>query len=282
MGCRKLTYYTTETTPLKVATGKGLESEKVVQGFLSVDPLAHMFPHQSPYMAMDGNPILMIDPTGMSATKYEDEMGNFLAETDDGSTDVVTITNDKLAGFKASFKGTSKEMRDTPEMNELWKKYSGYNIKSDKLDPSTLFKNIGNQHYPGGNNPQTYPDSEGNRKPHYGTTPVNLAGYPAMGHDKSYDILKINGASGLLSDTRAIGADYRFVRNEFRMGNISMMTGDYSTAARAYGLGVGLGVLALPKTLFQLSKPQGFLQIMMWDAVSQPRQSNTPPTTDGQ
>jgi hypothetical protein len=36
--------------------------------------------------------------------------------------------------------------------------------------------------------------------------PTNLAEYPAIGHDRRYDNLRIQGASGLFTDTRAIGA----------------------------------------------------------------------------
>lgn len=36
--------------------------------FLSVDPLASKFPWQSPYVAMDNNPILKTDPTGTAAS----------------------------------------------------------------------------------------------------------------------------------------------------------------------------------------------------------------------
>jgi len=85
MGCRKLTYYTTETTPLKVATGKGLESEKVVQGFLSVDPKVHdarLIGH-SPYHFGYNNPIKYIDTEGdipwsmvVAYTRVTSQQGN--------------------------------------------------------------------------------------------------------------------------------------------------------------------------------------------------------------
>ena len=69
MGCRKLTYYETLTEPLKVVQGKGLESEKVVQGFISVDPLASKYPQWSPYSAFANNPIMYVDPDGREPIK---------------------------------------------------------------------------------------------------------------------------------------------------------------------------------------------------------------------
>jgi hypothetical protein len=63
MGCQKLTYYE-NNNPLKVAYSRTLEAEKVVQRFLSVDPLAHKLPFASPYAYCLNNPILMFDADG--------------------------------------------------------------------------------------------------------------------------------------------------------------------------------------------------------------------------
>jgi RHS repeat-associated protein len=52
--------------------------------WLSVDPLAHEFPWQSPYCAMDNNPINMIDPTGMSASPVFGEDGELLGTDSEG------------------------------------------------------------------------------------------------------------------------------------------------------------------------------------------------------
>jgi len=87
-----------------------------------VDPLAEEFPSWTPYHYVHNNPILLIDPTGMAATKYEDENKNLLLETNDGSDAVVTVTDDKRKGFDAAVKGTKNT--DDVAWNNSMKKYA--------------------------------------------------------------------------------------------------------------------------------------------------------------
>ena len=68
MGCQKLTYQNLETQ-LKVVYKKRLLNEKVVQLWLSVDPLSDLFPSTSPYMYVAGNPINLIDRWGLAPEK---------------------------------------------------------------------------------------------------------------------------------------------------------------------------------------------------------------------
>ena len=65
MGCLKLAYYQTEPT-LKVAYRNGMAGKKVVQCWLSMDPLAEMMPGYSPYAYTFNNPLIHTDPTGMA------------------------------------------------------------------------------------------------------------------------------------------------------------------------------------------------------------------------
>ncbi|MFV8334474.1 two-component regulator propeller domain-containing protein [Flavobacterium sp. RSP29] len=86
----------------------------------------------------------------------------------------------------------------------------------NQLDPSTIGQNIpllgGKSTYAGGDNPTTY-----SRKYTYSYVPTMITDYPAIGHDRRYDNLGITGASGLIFDTRAIGADWKFVSEQFQL-----------------------------------------------------------------
>jgi hypothetical protein len=62
--------------------------------------------------------------------------------------------------------------------------------------------------------------------------------------------LNIQGAKGLLLDTRAIGADWRFVKEELQIAAFPYF--DPKSRIDAAVLGVGLGLSALPKTIFKV------------------------------
>lgn len=69
MGCKRLTYHQSEST-LKVVYRKTEPQQKVVQRFLSVDPMANKFPHESPYLFSGNNPIYFVDEEGKAKTTY--------------------------------------------------------------------------------------------------------------------------------------------------------------------------------------------------------------------
>lgn len=63
MGCLKIKYLETnwKMQVLHVRKGTSSREQKSVQSWLSVDPLAEEFPHQSPYAFSNNNPVLFID-----------------------------------------------------------------------------------------------------------------------------------------------------------------------------------------------------------------------------
>ena len=96
-----------------------------------VDPLAEERNWSSTFCYTQNNPNNRIDPNGMLDTKYEDEEGKMLLETNDGSDAVVTVTNDKREGFEAAVKGT--EDTDNVVWNKVMKKYLlGFELSSDQ------------------------------------------------------------------------------------------------------------------------------------------------------
>ena len=106
MGCLKLTYQNLET-PLKVVYKKRFLNEKVVQLWLSVDPLADKYPSMSPYMYCAGNPIKYIDPDGMNydIVIYGENNSSVTIKTDliNVSVDASSIVGD--LGGNYTFKG---------------------------------------------------------------------------------------------------------------------------------------------------------------------------------
>ncbi len=68
MGCYKLTY-----NPLQIVRRhepKPSREAKVVQCWMSIDPLAEKFPNTSPYVYCLNNPIKLIDPDGKAPTDW--------------------------------------------------------------------------------------------------------------------------------------------------------------------------------------------------------------------
>ncbi|TAF91850.1 MAG: hypothetical protein EAZ47_09455, partial [Bacteroidetes bacterium] len=124
--------------------------------------------------------------------------------------------------------------------------------------------------YPGGNNPRSF-----DRNYSYSYFPTDLSEFPAIGHDRRYDNLRITGASGLLLNTKSIGADWRFVYEELSIAiNPQLRSKDRLHAGL---LGIGLGLCSLPKTLFQLHVPFGKnANIMKWYEISNTGVTNKP------
>jgi len=99
--------------------------------WLSVDRMSDGRTGLTPYNYCHNNPILLIDPDGNWDTKYEDENGNELLNTNDGSSAVVIITANKRAGFDAAVKGTTN--KNDVDWNKSMKFYAlGFSLSNDQ------------------------------------------------------------------------------------------------------------------------------------------------------
>lgn len=138
------------------------------------------------------------------------------------------------------------------------------------VNPATLNHNLLWLSYPGGDNPMTYAGEYS-----YSHVPKRLSEYPAIGHDRRYDKLGTAGLKGLITDTRAIGADWRFVGEELNIAANQFV--NPIDRMQAGVLGVGLGFLASFKTVYQMMQgPQGGTEVMVWYHISNQGVNNTP------
>ena len=93
--------------------------DPAVGRWTGIDPVIHY--DFSPYNSFDNNPIYWIDPSGANATKYEDEDGNLIVKTNDGSDDVVTVPEAKYEEFQLNLHWSSKHRRNSKGWNDYWK-----------------------------------------------------------------------------------------------------------------------------------------------------------------
>ena len=90
--------------------------------WLSVDPLSDMYPSTSPFMYVRGNPIMLIDPTGMNDDYYENEDGDVIYR--DGHAANVTKDGDTYKNIGSTY---SKDNGDGSYSHYVQNEYLGTN-----------------------------------------------------------------------------------------------------------------------------------------------------------
>jgi len=201
-----------------------------INRWISPDPYGQF---HSPYMSMGNNWTGFVDPDGGLC---QDAQGNSIPCPD---------------GYGAFNDISDIGVFDNGEFQEYGLQEVIINSNGNQLDPSTVGQNLFGLTYPGGDNPLTF-----NGDYTYTAIPEDLSEYPAIGHDRRYDNLGVAGASGLFTDTRAIGADYKFVSEELQIASNPFLP--IKTRLYAGTLGVGLGLAALPKTLYKFATSFGY------------------------
>jgi len=169
------------------------------------------------------------------------EMEGGLGRLSDGSKLLDPL---KATAYRQVGGGLAMYADKKKSFSNFWHQVQG-DLTPDALDTRTLGHNLLWTSYAGGNNPKTYRGDDD-----FSYIPNNPIEHPAITHDQAYDKLGIKGFSGLVGSRKAIGADWRFVAHEValaydpRIGIINRM--------RAFVLGVGLGAMATPKTIYEL------------------------------
>lgn len=216
-----------------------------------VDPMAEKHHETTPYNYVLNNPMMYIDPLGLDTSKVGSTQP--IKQNDDVVLDDGSVVKSALPEVSVGEQGKTDKAKKCPTCP----------------DPSTVGKNFFGGTYAGPSNPLDY---RGDYT--YAVDPIKPWDPPGIGHDRRYDKMKAIGGMSLFTDTRLIGADWQFVTEEV---NISART-DISNGdkARAYFVGTGLGLFALPKTIYRLSTPGGLSMILMWHKISSIGVTNKP------
>ena len=107
-----------------------------MQRWLTMDPLAELNYGQSPYAFSSNNPVNRIDPDGRMdvETKYFDEEGRFLAETNDNYSDrIVVVPGQQLRGFQQHLDLTDEGIMNSDGWNNHWaSEFGEYTMTSNE------------------------------------------------------------------------------------------------------------------------------------------------------
>lgn len=241
--------------------------------------LAELAPNLTPFRYCFNNPINYTDPFGLwerTANGYttdrpedierfmtymsieENELNNnpslsqmfeFIeGEMKEGNLGVLSngralVSTVLIKGYKG-LGGQKNWYADQKSFDNFWHSVQG-DLTPEALDTRTLNQQwggwLGKMSYSGSNNPKKYNgDDDYSYKP-------NVYDKPGYIHDLAYRDLKVSGFNGLFNEKRAIKADYTFVAQNLALAYNPTI--NPILRARAYLLGVGLGLIALPKTI---------------------------------
>jgi len=110
----------------RVYTAEFWEYDAALARRWNIDPAFKLKPWMSSYHAFSNSPIWKVDLNGAFDTKYEDEDGNEIANTNDGIDRTVTVKNEQRPAFDASMQMASRNnWTNNPTFNT---------ILSDRID----------------------------------------------------------------------------------------------------------------------------------------------------
>jgi len=265
MGALKLTYHA-EISPLKIAYRREeKEGGKVVQGFLSVDPIVKE--SESPYAAFSNNPIWFIDPYGADTTKP-----NALGKLDDVLTGGQMKNQQKVqmleAGIKNQVQGITinKNLKEQA-FNDLLNSTAGSDEFKSNLDLYNDYQSQEQNHSKalGWMLGELYKaqkhDDNIQRYNEFVNTQIDLASVSMNGASIVASLIPSGGASGFFLTSTEIRASLFSARGGYGLfGKKGLRVGGYKIEAMYANEVLGTGTIFSIK---QVGKQGG--NLLRWD-----------------
>lgn len=217
--------------------------------FLSIDPLAPDYPHNSPYAFSENR---VIDGVELEGLEYhtihikQDINGNrsFMKKVSHTDTE---------KGYGPLGKGVAYKYHTVVQSGKNKGKESGYTIMKKNMHGV----------YQGPNNPKKYwekPNDEGEYPDYYGLDPIDETDANAKQHDLDYDKEGILGAGGVL-DPKSTKANEDYIDranetiNKYESGGTDNVTGKKVTEETKKAASFGKGAFKMVETMKSKPKP---------------------------